>query len=159
MKKYKTILMLVLLLFITGCFGPKTELDKFKSYLKKNNDYKCKDNVCTKVAKVGKLIEYEYEINFDDKLLKTSSNGNGGLNVTEKTYNWVTNTSTYESSLLGIKITATYNHTTKEFVCNSDYEDKEYIDAECKVVEKSLEELKTNFEKIINESGTMYFND
>lgn len=158
MKKFKTILVL-LVLFITGCFGPKTELDKFKSYLKKNNDYKCKDNVCTKVTKVGKIIEYEDEINFDDKLLKTSSNGNGGLNVTEKTYNWVTNISTYESSLLGIKITATYNHMTKEFVCNSDYDDKEYVDSECKVAEKSLEELKINFEKIINESGTMYFND
>ena len=61
--------------------------------------------------------------------------------------------------MLGAEINATYNSITDEFTCNSDYEDKEYVDAECKLAKLEMKDFKNSFDKIISESGTNYFNN
>lgn len=50
---------------LCGCGTPKTELDKFKKYLKKENDFNCFNNICKNENIVGQLMQFTYEFNFD----------------------------------------------------------------------------------------------
>ena len=164
MKKYLLVLSILVLTLTTACGESKTELDKFKSYLKRKENYKCSQNICKEERKAGKLIKFTNEINFDTNTLTYSSNGNDGLNTSKIIYNWAEGTATYYSYMLGIKINASHNYNTDEFVCSSNYEDndediKGYIDTECDLAKLSMRDIKAEFSGYVTESGTSYFNN
>lgn len=159
MKKRFLILSFLILFLVVGCGKPKTELDKFKHYLKKNEDYKCSKNICIETVSIGNLITYTDEINFDTKTITHSSDGNNALVTSKTIYNWATDTATYYSYTLGVEIDATYNYTTDEFNCDSSYEDKEYVETECDIAKLSFKDLKTGFEELIKNSETLYFDE
>lgn len=162
MKKKNLILSLLILIFITGCGAPKTELDKFKHYLKKNGNFNCNQDICTVIRKTSNSITFVDEINFNTNTMTKSNNFTSqlGLSTTmTTTYNWVTNSGTFYSKTLDIEINAIYDYATDEFNCSSDYEDKEIVKLNCDSAKLVTKELKTSFEKIISNSKTNYFNN
>lgn len=159
MKKRNLILILLTLFLVVGCGAPKTELDKFKVYLKKNKDFSCSENICKTDNSVGSLIQFIYEFNFDSKIFTRESNGNNGLNTSKTIYNWDSNSATYSAYLLGIETNATYDFNTNEYNCSSNYDDSEYVETECNMAKLTLTEVKETFETLIKESETLYFNE
>lgn len=165
MKKLKMLFVIVSLFLIVGCGSPKTELDKFKSYLKRKEHYKCTQNICTRNTSEGKLISFTDSINFDEYTYEHSSNANNGLNTSKKIYNWNTKICTYENYLMGIKITASYNFNTNEYTCNSKQsnsskrEINEFIETQCNLYEIFTKEHKKGFDDLVKKSGTLYFNE
>ena len=60
---------------------------------------------------------------------------------------------------MGIEINATYNYDNEEFICNSDHNDKEYVDSECNMANLTIKELKEIFDELVINSESIYFND
>jgi len=160
MKKQFLIFPLLILIFITGCGAPKTELDKFKHYIKKESDFKCLNNICTNENVVGQLMKFTYEFNFDLNTFTRETQSQQFIKDSSKTiYNWSNNSATYNSTTMGIEINATYNYDNEEFICNSDHNDKEYVDSECNMANLTIKELKEIFDELVINSESIYFND
>lgn len=159
MKKQMIILIFLSLFLVVGCSSAKTELDKFKEYLKKKKNFNCSENICKMDKSAGNLIQFTYEFNFDSKTLTEESNGNDGLNTSKTIYSWDNNSATYNNYLLGVETNATYNFNTDEYTCSCNYDDSEYVETQCNITKLILTETKNNFETLIKESKTTYFNE
>lgn len=159
MNKKIFVLSILCLLVFTGCGSPKNELDKFKLYLKKNGDFKCVENICTSKREVGQLMTFNNEIDFDRKTYTDLNEGTNGRYTRKTIYNWGTNISTYYYSTLGVEINATYNHNTDDFSCNSQDTDRDFVNNECNNAKNIISSYKVDFEKMITESGTLYFSE
>lgn len=159
MNNKKIILIIFTILLLCGCGLPKTELDKFKKYLKKENDFNCFNNICKNENIVGQLMQFTYEFNFDLNTFTRETESKQFIKDNSKiVYNWSNNSAIYNSTTMGIEINTTYNYDTEEFICNSEHDDKEYVEAECNMVSLTIKELKEIFDEMIINSRTTYFN-
>lgn len=153
-------LLLLIFLVVSGCSLEKSELDKFKNYLIKNNDFKCNQSVCNYVENIGSFMGLSYTFDFNSNIFsqekKTMSAGIMSSN-SECKYDWINNFGTCDSNLLGLRVVATYNFETFDFTCNSNYDDQEYNNIECNNLLEILKSQRQYFDDIIASSKTTYF--
>lgn len=152
----KLYIIAIITLITTGC--ATTELDKFKNYLIKKEDFKCTENTCKLEANIlNNSMKVSNSYNFKTKTTTSKKIDKYNIINTTIEYNWENNTANYHSKEYGIETNATYDFKSDNFSCTCNNENKEQADSKCKSVKKDIIYKKDVFLETIKKSKTKYF--
>lgn len=153
----KKILTLLILLLLTGCGKERTSLEKFQDYLENTYLMKCEETKCTASTTVGNVEKTYNEFDFDKKTYTHSVSGIYDITSKKIVYNWLENKATADVKEVSIDITSTYDFNSGEFICDSKFHNKGYVENKCDDLKTEIETFRSTFYMLLDDSKSGYF--